>query len=288
MASKLLCPLLKAFLALVLAELILVGLGAMLGAAQGAPRTDETLSYGGRAMIVHVPDHLPPGGSRALVLVLHGGLGNADRIADGEAEAGLNLDGEADRDGFIVAYLNGTAVARLLPDRFRGWNAGLCCGLPAEKNLDDVDYIKGAAAELARRHGADPNRIFAIGHSNGAMMAQRLICESDVVAAAVAISGPLDLDDTRCPAARGKRVLAIHGADDRNVPVAGGKGRGLAGVAFKSEAESRAAMEKAGAQYTLDIVPGADHFLNHIEAVVEKRDGVSVAQKAARFFELAR
>jgi len=88
-----------------------------------------TQSYDGRDMLIHVPAHLPPEGSRALVVVLHGGLGNASRIESENAESGLNMDAEADRNGFIVAYLNGTPVTRFFGSRMLGWNAGGgCCG----------------------------------------------------------------------------------------------------------------------------------------------------------------
>jgi len=191
-------------------------------------------TYGGRQMIVHVPPRLPPTGSRALVVVLHGGLGNADRIANRQSESALNMDAVADANGFIVVYLNGTPVTRRLGNQFLGWNAGGgCCGVPAQDHVDDVGYIQGAVGDLAQRYGIDRSRVFGIGHSNGAMMTQRLVCETHLYAAAVAISGPLNLDVDTCPAARGARILALHGADDQNVPVAGGVGtKGLSRVSY--------------------------------------------------------
>jgi len=245
--------------------------------------------FDGRGMFVYTPANAPPAGSRALVLVLHGGLGNAQRIVEKQAESGLNLDAAADQHGFVVAYLDGTPVTRRMGGRFLGWNAGGgCCGVPYESGVDDVAYIKGAVAFLATKYGIDPHRVFAIGHSNGAMMAQRLLCESDVLVAGVAISGPLNLPVERCPKAAGKRVLALHGADDENVPIAGGVGRkGLSGVAFASEARSEQVVTASGGAYTLQIVPGADHFLDHIEAAVEKREGMTIGEKAARYFGLA-
>jgi len=88
-------------------------------------------SYGGRAMIVYQPSTLPQKGARALVVVLHGGLGNAERIAYKRSESGLNMDSVADKDGFVVAYLNGTPVTRRMGADKLGWNAGGgCCGCP--------------------------------------------------------------------------------------------------------------------------------------------------------------
>jgi polyhydroxybutyrate depolymerase len=244
-------------------------------------------SFGRRDMLVYVPAHLPPRGARALVIVLHGGLGNARRIASGQSESGLNLNAVAERNGFVVAYLNGTPATRLGFDML-GWNAGGgCCGQSAARDVDDVGYIQGAVGYLTRKYGVDPRRVFGIGHSNGAMMTQRLICETDLYAAAVAISGPLNVGASTCPAARGKRILAIHGAEDENVPVAGGWGtKGLSGVAYRSEAESRQVFTASGASYDLDIVRGADHYLDHIAAVIQRTEGQTIAEKAGAFFGL--
>jgi len=258
--------------------------------ATALARDSVVESYGGREMIVHAPDRLPAAGSRALVVVLHGGLGNADRIAGRQAESGLNMDAIADRNGFIVVYLNGTPVTRNLGGRFLGWNAGGgCCGMSAQNNVDDVAYITGAVDDLARRYGIDRSRVYGIGHSNGAMMTQRIVCETRLYAAAVAISGPLNLETSRCPSARGARILSIHGADDQNVPVAGGRGqKGLSRTAYSSEDRSRQVLTGSGAAYTLEIVTGADHRLDDIEAAIQKTEGVTIAEKAAAFFGLVK
>jgi hypothetical protein len=118
---------------------------ALASPASAQPAGDPVDHYGGRDMVLHVPARLPPTGARALVIVLHGGMGSADRIVGRQAESGLNLDAIADRDGFVVAYLNGTPVTRLLGSRALGWNAGGgCCGQPAQTGVDDVAYIGGA------------------------------------------------------------------------------------------------------------------------------------------------
>jgi polyhydroxybutyrate depolymerase len=270
--------LLPAFTVLVL----LLGLGPTASWAH-APIVE---AFDGREMIVYVPSRLPPMGSRALVVVLHGGLGNAERIAAQQSEGGLNMDSVAEKNGFIVAYLNGTPATRFFGSRMLAWNAGRgCCGQPSENNVDDVAYIESAVEYLAGRYGLDRGRIYGIGHSNGAMMTQRLVCETKLYAAAVAISGPLNLETSKCSAAQGKRILAIHGADDQNVPVQGGRGaKGLSHVAYGPEDHARQVFINSGASYTLEVVPGADHGLDHIEEVILKTEGVTLAQKAAQFF----
>jgi polyhydroxybutyrate depolymerase len=264
--------------------LLVLGLSWTSLLANGA----TTERYGGRDMLVYVPSPLPPKGTGALVVVLHGGLGNAERIESGRSENGLNMDPVAEQHGFFVAYLNGTPVTRFAGIRMLGWNAGGgCCGQSAANNVDDVGYIRGAIDYLADKYGLDRGRVYGVGHSNGAMMTQRLVCETTLYAAAVAISGPLNLDTASCPAARGRRILAIHGADDENVPVAGGRGtKGLARVAFQSEDHARQVFTNSGASYTLEVISGADHALDHINAVIRRTEGASIAEKCARFFGL--
>ena len=120
-------------------------------------------------------------------------------------------------------------------------------------------------------------------------MTARLMCESKIYAAAVAISGPLNLETGNCPAARGKRILAIHGADDENVPVAGGRGtKGISGAIYNSEERTRQVFTDSGASYELQVVRGADHKLDDIDAVIQKIEGQTIAEKATEFFGLAR
>jgi polyhydroxybutyrate depolymerase len=254
--------------------------------ASAAGATDE--SFAGRNLIVYVPARLPDTGQRAMVVVLHGGLGNAQRIESKRSEIALNMDEIAEKNGFIVAYLNGTPVTRFMGDDKLGWNAGGgCCGLSAENDVDDVRYITGAIDHLVAQFGIDRNKIYGLGHSNGAMMTQRVMCETGVYAAEVSIAGPLNLPSGTCSAAKGKRILAIHGADDENVPVAGGRGtKGMSKAVYNSEARSRDQFTNAGATYTLDVVKGADHPLADIDAAVQRAEGVSLQEKTARFFGL--
>jgi polyhydroxybutyrate depolymerase len=260
-------------------------LGLTFASARAGDAVEET--YGGREMLVTVPAKLPPPGARALVVVLHGGLGNAGRIESRQSETGMNLDTAAEQNGFIVAYLNGTKATRFLGGRVLAWNAGGgCCGQPAKNNVDDVAYIEGAVDFIAAEHGIDRSQVYGIGHSNGAMMVQRLLCETKLLAAAVAISGPLNIDAENCPGAGGRRILAIQGAKDENVPLQGGPGtKGVSRVAYKSEERSQKIFEVSGASYTLDVV-AADHKFDDIDAALEASEGVTIAQKSLRFFGL--
>jgi len=125
-----------------------------------------------------------------------------------------------------------------------------------------------------------------MGHSNGAMMAFGLMCETDLFSAAVPISGALEIEAGTCPPARGKGILAIRGAEDENVPMAGGKGKGVSRTNFRSQEYTRQVFVNSGARYTLQVLQGAEHRFDTIESAMEKAEGVSLAEKAARFFGL--
>jgi polyhydroxybutyrate depolymerase len=266
------------------------GSGSTASASDNAatPPGVVTQSYDGRDMLIFAPSQLPPKGGRALVVVLHGGLSSAAHVEGGDSEKSLSMDSVAGQNGFVVAYLNGTIASPRFSDRL-AWNAGGgCCGQAYKNNVDDVGYISSAVKWLVGEYGIDPHRVYVMGHSNGAMMAQRMMCESSVFTSAVAISGTL-LTQTSgsCPAARGKHILSIHGADDTNVPIKGGYGSGVAGVAYNSEASTQQVYANSAADYQLQIVPGADHKMDNLDSAIRQSEGISISEKAARYFGLA-
>ncbi len=240
-------------------------------------------AYGGRDMILYVPSHLPKAGQRSMLVALHGGLGNARFMQEH-----LKMDGVAERYGFIVAYLNGSSASSRLPGRFRAWDAGGgCCGEPFLDKVDDVGYLTGAVQYLEQKYGVDPARVFGTGHSNGAIMTQTLMCETNLYQKAVSLAGSLMAEVSRCPAARGKEILAIHGKYDQNIPPEGGRGtQGVTNISYRSEAASQAKFQDSGGTYDLLWV-ASDHSLEHMAAAVQKTEGISLAEKEARFFGLS-
>ncbi len=250
-----------------------------------APESLTRDSYGGREILLHVAPNVPAPGRRALVVVLHGGMGNANHIY---STIGAEMDDAADEGGFNVAYLNGSRASRL-NEKFKAWNGGgECCGQPYKQNVDDVAYITGAVDYLAGKYGVDRQKVYGMGHSNGAIMTQRLMCETDLYQAAIPLSGPLNIDVTGCPAAKGKRIWAIHGEKDENLPVVGGSGtKGVTNINFKSQEYSQRIFEQSGADYRLDILPSIDHSLKNLTNSIEQREQRTFGREAALFFGLA-
>jgi polyhydroxybutyrate depolymerase len=65
----------------------------------------------------------------------------------------------------------------------------------------------------------DPNRVYATGFSNGAQMANRLMCEmADVFAAVAPVSGSFPPEET-CRPSRPVPIVVFHGTADTTLPV---------------------------------------------------------------------
>lgn len=185
--------------------------------------TLETIRFDGRmrSYRLHLPPTMASNAHVPLVIVLHGGGGNAWNAAEQ-----TGFDAIADREGFIVAYPNGSGPAHpLLDAQGRGmytWNAGSCCGYAARTGTDDVGFIHAMLDTIAHQYPIDRRRIYATGISNGGMMAYRLACQlSDVLAAIGVVAGTQMVE---CHPTAPVSVIHIHGTDDQYVPLAGGVG----------------------------------------------------------------
>jgi len=166
-----------------------------------------------RSYLLHVPP-ARSAGPRPLLLAFHGGGGNGPGF---QRYAGL--DPLADRDGWLVAYPNGTS--RLFDGRLLTWNAGACCGYASDTGVDDVGFAIAVIEDAARLAAVDRARVYATGHSNGAMMAYRLAAEASQRVAAIApVAGAMMLD--AFAPARPVPVLHIHSVDDPRALYAGG------------------------------------------------------------------
>jgi polyhydroxybutyrate depolymerase len=191
-----------------------------------------------RSYVIHFPRGASVEHDMALVLVLHGVGGDAQIAA-----RQTHFNEEADREGFVVAYPNGTdrfrPLMNLIGKRgFLTWNAGGCCGYAMEHNIDDVGFLRAVVAKIGRDHPIDHRQIYAAGISNGGMMVYRLACEaSDIFAAVGVVSGVLVTHP--CAPRAPVSVIHFHGTDDQFVPINGGVGpKSLTGTAFSPVRDS--------------------------------------------------
>jgi len=150
-----------------------------------------------------------------VVLAFHGGGGQASGFAESNG-----LEAVAAREGFVVVHPEGTG-----PGGVNTWNAGaFCCGTARDQNVDDVGFVLALVRELALKVPVDSLRIYATGHSNGAMMAYRLAEETHgtLLAAIAPVAG------ARAPegvsALEPIPILHFHSVDDPRALYEGGTG----------------------------------------------------------------
>ena len=99
------------------------------------------------------------------------------------------------------------------------WNAGPCCGAAVREKVDDLAYLDRLLQVVGALHAIDRRRVHLAGYSNGAMLAYRYACgRPGRVAGVLAVAGT---HTAPCVPTRPTAVLAVHGAQDPTVPLAG-------------------------------------------------------------------
>ena len=144
---------------------------------------------------------LRAGEKASLLVVLHQDVSSGRAIS-----VDLGLDSMR-RQGITLAY----------PDGFAGsWNSGACCGIAAERGVDDVGFVMSVLDDVGKHTPIDPQRRALLGYSGGGMLAYRLMCRGTPdLAAVVEINGSLESpceDGLTLP-----DLLSIHGAKDGSV-----------------------------------------------------------------------
>lgn len=178
---------------------------------------EGAIEVGGRkrTYLLHLPTNYDGKSRMPLVVVLHGGGGNAQN-----APVMTGMSAKADAAGFIAVYPNGSGL--LSDDRLLTWNAGNCCGYALDNNIDDVAFIRSLIDNLQGKLAIDPARIYATGISNGGMMSYLLACQlSDKIAAIAPVAGAMSMNS--CIPTYPVSVIIFHGTADEHVLYNGGK-----------------------------------------------------------------
>lgn len=174
------------------------------------------LPFGGeiRSAWVYRPGCAPPSHGFPLLLALHGGGINGERMAEF-----CGLSEMAEKAGFVVVYPDGTGRV----DHARSWNAGLCCGHARKYGADDLGFLRVLVNRLRDELPLDPPRTYSAGVSNGGMMSYRLAAElPDLFAAICSVAGHMMIETP--PAESPVSVLHFHGTADEFTPHLGGRG----------------------------------------------------------------
>jgi poly(3-hydroxybutyrate) depolymerase len=174
----------------------------------------QKLIHGGlpRTYLVHLPQGHEDGESLPLVILLHGGGGDA---RDAARVSGMNA--VADQAGFIAVYPNGTGRR----PGVRTWNATHCCGYAMLNGIDDVGFLGALIKQLQRDYPVDPRRTYVAGMSNGGMLAHKIaIAYSKRIAAVGAVGAAMFGEEP--PPQYPVAAILINGMADRHIPFEGG------------------------------------------------------------------
>ena len=180
----------------------------------------------GRGYILHLPHNYGDGSeSFPLVVAIHGFThdGKAMRAItspNGDPSHPDSLDSLADREGFLVAYPNGTSLG-LMPGRC--WNGGggingyaAVAKKAVDKNIDDLKYLQNLLEHIQSQYRVKQGQIFFTGISNGAAMVHRFATEYPELLAGIAVVAGCNQYAASCglkPKAP-VPVLHIHGTAD--------------------------------------------------------------------------
>lgn len=163
-----------------------------------------------RRFLLYLPKHFQPQKAIPVVLNLHGGGATPENFNEM-----TGMQTFAEQRGFVLVTPAGINTV---------WNAGSCCDTAAaqNQNVDDIGFLSTILDQIEALFIVDKRRIFALGFSNGAMMAHRVGCElSHRITGIAPISG--GLQDTnekeeevfKCQPRRAISVIEINGKPEK-------------------------------------------------------------------------
>jgi poly(3-hydroxybutyrate) depolymerase len=171
-----------------------------------------------------LPANYDPQVAYPLAIGLHGVGGTASSARTMmKLESGLTPS--------IVAYPQGLSLG---VGTSPAWNAEKCCEPATILQSDDVKFISRLIDNIETQLRVDKSRVWAIGFSNGGMMAYRLACQiSDQITGVGVGAGALTVGE--CAPSKKFSVIHIHGDADEDVPLNGGGHYGTQSASFSVE-----------------------------------------------------
>lgn len=153
-------------------------------------------------------DDISSKASWPVIIALHPGFGTGVGMAK-TSELHLQLGAE----NYVVVY----------PDGYRrSWNAGDCCGVAQDDEIDDIGFILSLVDQIGEKFPIR-DKFFVVGYSNGAKLAYRLSCTvPDRLVAVAVYAGTVAINQATCNSSLGVPLLHLHGALDASAPLEGG------------------------------------------------------------------
>ncbi|NJD17730.1 MAG: hypothetical protein FIA95_00370 [Gemmatimonadetes bacterium] len=193
---------------------------------------------------VHVPPNVAQGDRRPLVVFLHG---------EGDTGPAFRRRLKAD------AVTDARRLITVWPTGLQGtWTVGCAvpCTLAEAMLADDIRFVRTLVKRLASALPVDTSRVYIIGFSQGAQLAQHIACRSDFVPAGVGVvAGQIFRSVAQTCAPGGAFPVGIvHGTED---PLAAYMGFGPGAVVMSVPETVMAWMDQmgCGGEPSLEIRP---------------------------------
>ena len=156
-----------------------------------------------RSFLIYVPTNIKE--NAPLVVAIHGYTSSAKTLM---GYSGINQI--ADKEGFLVAYPQGTKDSR--DNNF--FNVGY--EFHSDSKVNDVNFIREIVHNLTKDYKLNSKRVFATGMSNGGDMSYLLACTSSDLFTAVAPVAGVMMKDTleNCNPEKKIPIFEIHGTKD--------------------------------------------------------------------------
>ena len=156
-----------------------------------------------RSFLIYVPKNIKE--NAPLVVAIHGYTSSAKTLM---GYSGINQI--ADKEGFLVAYPQGTKDSR--DNNF--FNVGY--EFHSDSKVNDVNFIREIVLNLTKDYKLNSKRVFATGMSNGGDMSYLLACTSSDLFTAVAPVAGVMMKDTleNCNPEKKIPIFEIHGTKD--------------------------------------------------------------------------
>jgi polyhydroxybutyrate depolymerase len=137
------------------------------------------------------------------------------------------------------------------------WNAGGgCCGRAGALRVDDVGFVEAVIADAVANLGADPERVYLVGYSNGGRLALRVASADPGAFAGVAVYAATPTVDITDGAPF--PVLVSGGTDDGRIPFDGPAvdQRGVSSPSVSGTVEILRRRDGVGADPTVETLAG--------------------------------
>jgi len=162
-----------------------------------------------REYALYVPNSYTGTFAVPLVINFHGFGGNVREYMNY-----ADMRPVAEADTFILVYPQGSYL-----DGSSHWNPRPPGG-DNKSSADDFGFIEDMIKEISTHYNIDMKRIYAVGYSNGGMMAYGLAnYKSELIAAVASVSGTML--DCIGPTSHPMPVLDLHGTSDDVIPYNG-------------------------------------------------------------------